>query len=129
MPPFKSTSRIFTCLVLFFAGKAYAAPPPGPCGIFVLGDTRYVDGEIAKFDYDFVAGYTLRVPWTDLETWDSATQTAVYNFTRIDDALEKLRTLGKRMTLEIFISQVPNHVLTQVGTVTWINPHPTFGGT
>ena len=129
MNPFRSTRRILACLVLLFAGKAYAAPPPGPCGIFALGDTRYVAGEIAKFNYDFVAGYTLRVPWTDLETWDSGTQTAVYNFTRIDNALEELRTLGKRMTLEIFISQVPNHVLTQLGTVTWNNPHPTFGGT
>ena len=129
MAPSRSTRRILSCLVLLFAGKAYAAPPPGPCGIFALGDTRYVVGEIAKFDYDFVAGYTLRVPWTDLETWDAGSQTAVYNFTRIDNALEELRTRGKRMTLEIFISQVPNHVLTRLGTVTWNNPHPTFGGT
>ncbi|MCS6244463.1 MAG: hypothetical protein H2172_11485 [Opitutus sp.] len=114
---------------LFLAGLTSAAPPPGPCGIFALGDTRYVAGEIGKFDYDFVAGYTLRVPWTDLETWDSGTQSPVYNFTRIDNTLEELRTRGKRMTLEIFISQVPSHVLTKAGTVTWNNPHPTFGGT
>jgi hypothetical protein len=121
--------RIHSFWFLFIVGLASATPPPGPCGIFALGDTRYVPGEIAKFDYDFVAGYTLRVPWTDLETWDSGTQSPVYNFTRIDSALEELRTRGKRMTLEIFISKVPNHVLTQAGTVTWNNPHPNFGGT
>ncbi len=115
--------------LLFIASLASAAPPPGPCGIFALGDTRYVPGEIAKYDYDFVAGYTLRVPWIDLETWDSGTQSPVYDFTRIDNALEELRTRGKRMTLEIFISQVPDHVLTRAGTVTWNNPNPNFGGT
>jgi hypothetical protein len=119
---------IFAFGLLLIANLTSAAPPPGPCGIFAIGDTRHVVGEIGKFDYDFVAGYTLRVPWIDLETWDSGTQSPVYDFTRIDNALEELRTRGKRMTLEIFISQVPNHVLTRSDTVTWNNPHPSFGG-
>jgi hypothetical protein len=119
---------IFAFGLLLIASLTSAAPPPGPCGIFAIGDTRYVAGEIGKFDYDFVAGYTLRVPWTDLETFDAGTQSPIYNFTRIDNALEELRTRGKRMTLEIFISQVPNHVLTRSDTATWNNPHPTFGG-
>lgn len=114
--------------MLLFFGVAHAAPPPGPCGIFVIGDTRHVPGEIARFDYDFVAGYTLRVPWADLETWDSVAQAPIYDFSRLDNALEELRTRGKRMTLEIFVAHAPAHVLAQTGTVTWNNPHPTFGG-
>jgi hypothetical protein len=54
-------------LALAWSGPAAptvaAATIPGPAGIFAIGDTRTVPGEIAKFDFDFVAGYTLRVPW------------------------------------------------------------------
>jgi hypothetical protein len=116
-------------LALGFATTASAqAPVPGPAGLFVIGDTRYVPTEVAKFDLDFVSGYTLRVPWADLETWDDATQTPRYNFSRIDATLEDLRARGKRMTLEIFIAKVPDYVLALPGTVTWNNPHPTQGG-
>jgi hypothetical protein len=102
---------------------------PGPAGIFVIGDTHYIPGEVAKFDLDFIDGYTLRVPWADMETWDSMTQTPAYDFSRIDATLEDLRARGKRMTLEIFVFNAPAYVLTLPGTVTWANPHPTMGGT
>ena len=116
-------------LALDIAAVASAqAPVPGPAGLFVIGDTRYVPTEVAKFDLDFVSGYTLRVPWADLEMWDDATQTPRYDFSRIDATLEDLRARGKRMTLEIFIAKAPDHVLALPGTVTWNNPHPTQGG-
>lgn len=113
---------------LLLLGAAPAQPSPGPAGIFVIGDTRPVAGEVAKFDFDFVSGYTLRIPWSELETWNAATQSPQYNFSRIDTTLEELRARGKRMTIEIFVSQVPDHVLVQPGVITWINPHPTQGG-
>lgn len=47
---------------------------------------------------------------------------------RIDTTLEELRARGKRMTIEIFVSHVPEHVLTLPGVITWTNPHPTQGG-
>jgi hypothetical protein len=106
-----------------------AQPPEGPAGIFVIGDTHAVVGEVAKFDLDYVAGYTLRVAWGDLESWNTVTQSPVYDFSRIDSTLEDLRSRGKRMTLEIFINKVPDYVLGLPGVVTWNNPHPTQGGT
>lgn len=112
--------------LLFF--PLVAQPPEGPAGIFVIGDTRPVPGEVAKFDLDFVAGYTLRVPWGDIESWNAGTQSPVYDFSRIDSTLEELRARGKRMTLEIFIHKVPDYVLGLPGVVTWNNPHPTQGG-
>jgi hypothetical protein len=121
---------LFCFAALLLAPRALkAAAIPGPAGIFVIGDTRYFPGDVAKFDLDFVDGYTLRVPWTDLESWDSIAQVPRYDFSRIDLTLEDLRARGKRMTLEIFITNAPVHVLAQPGTVTWLNPHPTFGGT
>jgi hypothetical protein len=105
-----------------------AQPPEGPAGIFVIGNTRAVAGEVAKFDLDFVSGYTLRVPWQDIESWDTATQAPRYDFSRMDSTLEELRARGKRMTLEIFINKTPDYVLALPGVVTWTNPHPTQGG-
>lgn len=120
----------FSALLAFFACATLASPAavPGPSGIFAIGSTNEVPGEIAKFDFDFVAGYTLRTTWTAIETWDAVAQAPAYNFSRIDTALEELRARGKRMTLEVFIDTVPDHVMSRPGTVTWNNPHPTRGG-
>jgi hypothetical protein len=118
----------FALLAITAADSLGAVAIPGPAGIFAIGDTHEVPTEIAKFDLDFVAGYTLRVPWADLETWDSLALAPRYDFSRIDRALENLRARGKRMTLEIFIAKVPDYVLDLPGTVTWQNPHPTQGG-
>ncbi|MEO7101373.1 MAG: hypothetical protein ABI162_18625 [Luteolibacter sp.] len=104
------------------------AATAGPAGIYVIGDTHAVPGEVAKFDFDYVAGYTLRVPWTDIETWNAATQAPQYNFSRMDSTLEELRARGKKMTLEIFINKAPTYLLDPPGISTWTNPHPTQGG-
>ena len=110
--PVPSLVLLLCLLALAWSGPAAptvaAATIPGPAGIFAIGDTRTVPGEIAKFDFDFVAGYTLRVPWTSLETWNEATQSPTYDFARLDSALEELRARGKRMTLEVFIDTVPD---------------------
>lgn len=105
-----------------------AQPPVGPAGIFVIGDTRPVENEVAKFDFDFVSGYTLRVTWAELESWNATTQAPQYDFSRVDTTLEDLRARGKRMTLEIFVNKVPDYVLGLPGVTTWTNPHPSQGG-
>lgn len=112
-------------LLMAFEGSA---SPVGPAGIFVIGDTREVPGEVAKFDFDFISGYTLRVPWTDIETWDDTAHAPQYDFSRMDSTLEDLRSRGKKMTLEIFISKAPAYLLEPPGIATWTNPHPTQGG-
>lgn len=111
-----------------WAGGSASAGPAGPAGIYVIGDTRAVPGEIAKFDLDFVSGYTLRIPWSDIETWDEASQSPRYDFSRVAVALEDLRTRGKKMTLEIFIAKAPGYLLNLPGIITWTNPHPAQGG-
>lgn len=120
--------RAFLLAALFLLAMEASAAPAGPAGIFVIGDTREVPGEVAKFDFDFVSGYTLRVPWTDIETWNEAAQAPQYDFTRMDSTLEELRSRGKKMTLEIFITKAPSYLLEPPGIGTWTNPHPTQGG-
>jgi hypothetical protein len=105
-----------------------AQPPAGPAGIYVIGDIRAASNEIAKFDLDFVSGYTLRILWGDLESWNAATRSPQYDFSRIDATIEEVRARGKRVTLEIFANKVPDYVLGLPGVVTWNNPHPTQGG-
>ena len=63
----KRTLRLVHAAAILLAGPA-AAAPADPAGIYVIGDTRNVPGEIAKFDLDHVSGYTLRIPWSDIET-------------------------------------------------------------
>lgn len=116
-------------LLLFSSCKAIAVPTVhGPAGIFVIGDTRPVAGEVAKFDLDFVSGYTLRMTWKDIESWNPNTGAPAYDFSRIDATLEDLRARGKRMTLEIFITKAPDYVMALPDTLTWVNPHPQQGG-
>lgn len=80
--PIASPVRWVWAAILLLAAVVSAAPA-GPAGIFVIGDTREVPGEVAKFDFDFVSGYTLRVPWTDIETWNEAAQAPQYAFSRM----------------------------------------------
>jgi hypothetical protein len=116
-------------LLLFYSSKTAAAPAvQGPAGIFVIGDTRPVAGEVAKFDLDFVSGYTLRMAWKDIESWDSSSGAPMYDFSRIDTTLEDLRARGKRMTLEILITKAPDYLMALPDTLTWVNPHPQQGG-
>ncbi|MEO8615333.1 MAG: hypothetical protein ABI600_09345 [Luteolibacter sp.] len=117
------------CFLLSKLGIADGAPIPGPAGLFVIGDTHAVAGEVAKFDLDFVSGYTLRIPWKDIESWNPDTGAPAYDFSRIDSTLEDLRLRGKRMTLEIFVTQAPDYILADPGTGTWFNPNPQQGGT
>ena len=126
-PRGKRTFRLVHAAAILLAGPA-AAAPAGPAGIYVIGDTHNVPGEIAKFDLDHVSGYTLRIPWSDIETWNAATQAPQYDFSRMDTALEDLRSRGKKMTLEIFIHKAPAYLLDPPGITTWTNPHPTQGG-
>ena len=120
---------LLTLSVIAPTPSLQAAPPAGPAGIFVISDTRATPDEFARFDYDYVAGYSLRTAWTDLETRNSTTGAVTYHFSRITSVLEDLRARGKRMTLEIFIHKAPAHVLSLPGVVTWNNPHPSQGGT
>ncbi len=94
----------------------------------MIGDVHPVADEVAKFDFDFVSGYTLRIVWSDLETWDATTQAPRYDFSRIDTTLENLRRRGKRMTLELFVTQAPAYILAQPNVATWLNPNPNQGG-
>jgi hypothetical protein len=120
-----------TCtLALLFGSHLLAAEAAaaGPAGIYVIGDTRDVAGEIDRFDFDYVAGYALRIAWTDIETWNSNTNSPVYNFSRMDARLEELRAKGKKMTIEIFVNKAPSYLFDPPGITTWSNPHPTQGG-
>jgi hypothetical protein len=123
----RRTLPILSAAVHLLSADAGAAPA-GPAGIYVIGDTHNVPGEVAKFDLDHVSGYTLRVPWSDIETWNAATQAPQYDFSRMVTALEDLRARGKKMTLEIFIQKGPTYLLDPPGIATWTNPHPTQGG-
>lgn len=111
-----------------WAQPGVAAPIPGPAGIFVIGNLEPVANETERYDLDYVSGLTLPMLWSDLESFDTNTQSPVYDFSRIDTKLEELRARGKFMTLQIFANKAPAWVLALPNIVTWTNPHPNQGG-
>lgn len=99
-----------------------------PAGIYVISDTSYYAGEVERINVPQTSGLSLRVLWTDIEGLDPVTGEIVYDFSRIIRALEELRAINTKTTLEIFINKVPDYILSMDDTVTWYNPHPSFGG-
>lgn len=75
---------------------------PQPTGIYVLSN-RNSSTNIR--DYDFVAGYTLRPHWSDIEIGDEQ-----YDFSSIDDSLTKLEAINKFLTLEVRPLSIPSHL-------------------
>jgi hypothetical protein len=121
-------SAFTVAFTLLNHATTFAQTPDGPSGVFVIGDTKFVSGEVAKFNFPFISGYTLRVPWGDMETLNSDTGLPAYDFSRIDTTLENARSLGKKVTFEIFVNKVPTYILSIPGVVTWTNPNPNQGG-
>lgn len=78
------------------------APFPPPGGLYALGTARdnpatAEDERLAGIrSYDFVAGFTLRLFWRDID--DGAGH---YSFAVIDEALRRTAELGQRINLEI----------------------------
>jgi hypothetical protein len=79
-----------------------------PTGIYVLSN-RNSTSNIR--DYDFVAGYTLRPHWSDLEIGDGQ-----YDFSTIDDALTQLEAINKFLTLEVRPLSIPSHLSHKIET-------------
>ncbi|MFT4902134.1 MAG: hypothetical protein ACI81V_001419 [Lentimonas sp.] len=122
------TLKFFKFLAIALLVSCADAKPSGPAGIYVISNTRYVPGEVAKFNFDCVAGFSLRIPWTSIETWNATLKQPQYDFSRIDKTLEELRAIGKKMTLEIFVFKAPDYVLALPDSESWVNPHPRQGG-
>ena len=94
-----------------FAGAATLARADRPQGLYILSTginnpNTPQDDRLANIrDYDVVAGYTLRLFWSDLET-----NQGVYDFTVITEAITRLAPLNQGLSLEIFIGEEPQYV-------------------
>lgn len=105
----RRASIAVACLIAA-AGRAGAVDVPR--GIYSLG--RAIDTVGTPQDerlvnirsYDFVAGYTMRVFWSDLEPTQGQ-----YNFSVIDSAIQILAATGRGLNLEIFTGEEPAYVL------------------
>ena len=90
-----------------------------PCGLYIL-DSRgsaLRDGNIR--DYPWVRGYVLRLSWNDIEQ-----SPGVYDFSLIDNALERVAAIGQHLTL-LILGPEPDHVTDQaVETWHWVDTNP-----
>ncbi len=97
-----------------------AAPFPPPRGIYALGTAR--DNPATTQDerldgirgYDFVAGFTLRLFWRDIDDGRGG-----YRFEVIDEALRRTAAMGQRINLEIL--QAPPEAVVAAATGTYVD--------
>jgi hypothetical protein len=104
--------RRFAWLALLPLALGPTAAADRPAGIYSLGAARNNPAtpgdERVGFirDYDFVAGFTLRLFWNDLEPAQGQ-----YDFGVINEAIKRLTPLGQSLSIEIFTTQEPAYVL------------------
>lgn len=85
-------------------------------GIYFLGDDK--PPKATDMAHPFIDGFTMRVGWTALETSKD-----VYDFSGIDAVVAAIPA-GKKLTLEIFIFDVPAYIKSEPGIETWMTTHP-----
>jgi hypothetical protein len=106
----RATIAIACVVAVLLAGRAGAVDVAR--GIYSLGRASDIAGtpqdeRLSNIrSYDFVAGYTLRVFWTDIEPSQGQ-----YNFSVIDSALASVAALGRGLNLEILNGEEPAYVL------------------
>ena len=83
-----------------------------PVGIYALGGGDAPRGN--TLDLPFVDGWVSRMPWTALEKAKGS-----YDFSRIDAIIAAVEAKGKRLTLDIFTTEVPADILSQPGAQTY----------
>jgi len=88
-----------------------------PRGIYSLGTLNTLSGLRTN---DFVDGFTVRVRWDQLET-----SQGVYNFSLISNAIAQLQPAGKKLTVEVFVTNPPAYVVSGASE-TW---NVVIGGT
>lgn len=107
--------RALAAIAGFFAGGLaghWSMAIDVPRGIYALGaainhaGTPQDDRLAGIRTYDFVAGFTMRVLWSDLESSQGQ-----YNFSVIDSAIQTLAATGRGLNLEIFTGEEPAYVL------------------
>lgn len=80
--------------------------PRGPKGIYVLSGPNL--SSVKKADKDFVDGFAWRLHWKDL---DSGVLAPRYDFSSVDSIVGDLQRMDKRLTMALFVQEVPLYVL------------------
>ena len=99
-------------------------PPPtatatAPCGLFILDSRAGALRDANLRNYPWVRGYVLRLGWSDIEP-----SRGVFDFTLIDNALQRTAALGQKLTL-LVLGAEPAHVVAQATqTWHWVDPNP-----
>jgi hypothetical protein len=98
-------------------GSPHVASFEPPRGIYLLGDGPDL-GSIPGLDQPFVDGYAWRIGWTSLDAGVNAPE---YDFSLIDEAVAAVQSRGKKLTIALFVREVPQYVLDSA-TQTWNAP-------
>ncbi len=111
-PIFRGGNIYFLVAFLLWICAVSGRAQDRPRGIYSLGTKNSLNGLRTN---DFVDGFTLRVGWNQLETAQG-----VYNFTLISNVIGQLQPLGKKLTIEMFVTDPPAYVVSNA-TEVWTN--------
>lgn len=112
-------SCLMASIAVLATGLAMGEPlkPDRPRGIFVLSGlggaqggtekSRQIIGQVRNLDY--VEGVTIGFSWADTEP-----SPGQYDFSKADAALAALQTSGKKLNVEVFAVEVPEHVVARL---------------
>lgn len=102
----KGWTRCFPVTVVFLSTITAAIPASAqngqPTGLYQLGAPNIRD-------FTFITGGTVSVRWDEAEL-----ATGQYDFSGVDQALDAVQAVGKKLVIHPFASRLPAHVLTDV---------------
>lgn len=100
-----------------------------PSGIYLLSDNSgdcHLDSlqtlvDLAAQNKNFVDGFAWRTGWKELDT---GTIIPNYDFHCVDEAVSGVQALGKKLTIALFVLDVPKYVLDSASVTggTWLSP-------
>ena len=98
-----------------------------PRGIYLLSDNSGTDGldSLASLDQPFIDGFAWRITWDSLDTGTTA---PAYDFSAVDKAIAGVQALGKKLTIALFVLEMPTYVLNSAQQ-TWNAPGRKTGTT
>lgn len=110
----------YTLALSVTTAAPHSSTLPLPKGIYLLSDNSGSNGlaSLESLDEPFIDGFAWRIGWNKLDTGISA---PAYNFAAVDEAIAGVQALGKKLTIALFVLEVPPYVLNSAQQ-TWNAP-------
>ena len=117
----------YTLTVSVTTAAPHTSTLKSPKGIYLLSDNTGKNGlaSLQSLDKPYIDGFAWRIGWNSLDTGTSG---PAYNFSAVDEAIAGVQALGKKLTIALFVLEMPTYVLNSAQQ-TWNAPGRKTGTT